>query len=79
MWRRLDRDRGRRQRWLFGKAAENPEVFSPEWTALFASGFDEQTPDGQRLDLIVANYLTNVRGGVMDATGMFHYLEEEAE
>jgi hypothetical protein len=60
---------------LFGKAADRPEVYSPGWTALFAAGADESTPVG-RPDLIVGNYLVNVRDGLMDATGMFHDLDE---
>ena len=63
---------------LFGDAAESLEPYSPGWTVLVASGMDERTPVG-RMDLIVANYLTNVRGGLMDATGLFHDLEEDDE
>jgi hypothetical protein len=45
---------------------------------LVASGFDDKNPE-HRVDVIVANYLTKVRGGLMDATGAFLDLEEDEE
>lgn len=68
------RDLGHEER-LFGEAAESPEVYSPVWTTLFASGFDGGTPE-HRVDLIVRNYLLNVRAGLMDATTLLHDLDE---
>jgi hypothetical protein len=41
-----------------------------------ASGFDDQTPE-HRIDLIVGKYLTNVRDGLMDATGALYDLEDD--
>jgi hypothetical protein len=63
---------------LFGDAAEMPKPYTPESTVLVAAGIDEESPP-DRLDLIVANYLTNVRDYLMDATGMFYDFEEDED
>ena len=64
---------------LFGKAAERPEILSPEWTALYVSSIPGDADDARlrRFDMDVANYLSNVRGGLVEATGMFYDLEED--
>ena len=62
---------------LLGKAAERPEGFSPEWTGLYVGGTDDDNTRPGRLDIDVANYLTNVRGGQMEAMVYFYALEDD--
>jgi hypothetical protein len=60
---------------LFGDAAEHPRVNSPEWTAMLFC-LDPDYENSRPVDR-VANYITNVRDGLMDATYAFHPVEDE--
>jgi hypothetical protein len=62
---------------LFGKVLEKPRPLSPEWTAMFTMTLGDDEGKAARPFWTVFNYLGNVKGGAMDATGAFMDLEED--
>jgi hypothetical protein len=44
----------------------------------FGTDDEGETPE-HRIDLVVANYILNIRGGLIDATGLFYDLDEDDE